>query len=158
MVTELTPVLVGIEGGDLLLALTLGERSLFSKARWQELRQSGNAHLVAISGLHLSVVAFWCYLLSFGALKRWAPAYGRRNLVLASLAALLMALFYAYLAGFAIATQRALLMLFLLVLSSLMMRYASAWDRLLWALSCVLLIDPLAVSAAAFGCHSRHWR
>ncbi|WP_345854500.1 DNA internalization-related competence protein ComEC/Rec2 [Shewanella algae] len=150
LVTELTPVLAEIDGGDLLLALTLGERSLFSKARWQELRQSGNAHLVAISGLHLSVVAFWCYLLSFGVLKRWAPTYGRRNLVLASLAALLMALFYAYLAGFAIATQRALLMLFLLVLSSLMMRYASAWDRLLWALSCVLLIDPLASLSGGF--------
>jgi len=46
----------------ILLELAFGERHLLDQKNWQQLRQTGTAHLMAISGLHIAVAA------SFGAL------------------------------------------------------------------------------------------
>ena len=71
---------------------------------------------MAISGLHLSVVALWLYVSSRWLLLHFWPVQSRRNLLLAQLLALAGAAVYAWLAGFGIPVQRALLMLLALVL------------------------------------------
>ncbi|MCL1075149.1 DNA internalization-related competence protein ComEC/Rec2 [Shewanella dokdonensis] len=146
----LTTTLQHVDNGDILLALTMGERQLISAQRWQQLRQTGTGHLVAISGLHLSVVALWLYVCCRWLLLRCWPTPGRRNLLLAQVLALGGAGVYAWLAGFGIPVQRALLMLLALVLVNMSMRSVSAWERWLWALTCVLLLDPLAALSGGF--------
>lgn len=150
LITQLTPKLSGLMQGDILLALILGDKQLISQTKWQALRQTGTGHLVAISGLHLSVVTAWVYACALFLLTRFASHPSRRNLVLALMLAGVSALFYSYLAGFAVSTRRALVMILLVMLLSLLRRYSSAWDRLLFALFVVLFIDPLACLSAGF--------
>ncbi|GLP94881.1 DNA internalization-related competence protein ComEC/Rec2 [Paraferrimonas sedimenticola] len=130
--------------GDLLLALSSGERRLLSPERWQSLRNSGTTHLIAISGLHLGVAMGACWLLfrwlmPMSWLNKGAFAY-QSTVALAWVCASA----YAWLSGFAIATQRAWLMLSLVFLLGLLMRHLTRWDRLLIALAGVLLLDPMA--------------
>lgn len=150
LISALTPELASLPQGDILLALLLGDKHLLSKERWQALRQTGTGHLVAISGLHLSVVAAWVYACFLFGLTRLVPHQSRRNMTFALVAAGIGAAFYAYLAGFGVSTQRALVMILLLMLLSLLKRFSSAWERLLFALFVVLLLDPLACLSSGF--------
>lgn len=45
----------------LLLGLVLGDKSLLGPEHWKVLRDTGTAHLLAISGLHLSIIASVIY-------------------------------------------------------------------------------------------------
>ncbi|WP_415776158.1 DNA internalization-related competence protein ComEC/Rec2 [Shewanella oncorhynchi] len=150
LISALTPELASLPQGDILLALLLGDKHLISQARWQALRQTGTGHLVAISGLHLSVVAAWVYACLLFGLSRFVSHQSRRNMTFALVAAGIGAAFYAYLAGFGVSTQRALVMILLLMLLSLLKRFSTAWERLLFALFVVLLLDPLACLSAGF--------
>lgn len=150
LLQRLSQQLEGVSQRDILLALAMGQRSDISAERWQQLRNSGTAHLVAISGLHLSVISLYLFAIVNWLLNRLLPSQSRRNLLLAYCAAMVGAVSYAWLAGFGIPVQRALLMLLVLVLSLWTMRFASAWERLLWALALVLLLDPLAPLSNGF--------
>ncbi|WP_080915985.1 DNA internalization-related competence protein ComEC/Rec2 [Shewanella japonica] len=150
IIDNLTPVLRSLDNSAVMQALLFGDKSLLSKQQWQQLRQTGTGHLVAISGLHLSVVFGLFLLLSRGMLFTCWPHSSRRNLLLSMLTATVFALGYGYLAGFAISTQRALVMLLALVVLTMVNQYASTWQRLIWALFAVLLIDPFASLSAGF--------
>ncbi|PIW61173.1 DNA internalization-related competence protein ComEC/Rec2 [Shewanella sp. CG12_big_fil_rev_8_21_14_0_65_47_15] len=150
LITQLSPQLSTLPQGDILLALILGDKRLISQTRWQALRQTGTGHLVAISGLHLSVVTAWIYACTLFALTRYAPNPSRRNVFFTLVFSGVGAIFYAYLAGFGVSTQRALVMILLLMLLSLLKRFSSPWERLLFALFVVLLIDPLSCLSAGF--------
>ncbi|HQU88599.1 MAG TPA: ComEC/Rec2 family competence protein, partial [Denitromonas sp.] len=57
---------VGPEIAGILTAMAVGEQRGISDASWTTLRNTGTAHLVAISGLHVSIVA-----MLFGGLVGW---------------------------------------------------------------------------------------
>ena len=134
-----------------LTALSLGERSGITAGQWQVLRDTGTTHLMAISGLHVGLVAGFAFLLG-----RWL--WGRSAWLClrwpkqqaAALLALIAALAYALMAGFSIPTQRALIMLGVWVLAGLWRRNPAPAEILAAALLLVLLRDPLAVLAAGF--------
>lgn len=149
-IAKLKPVLADDASGDLLLALVTGDRSLISAARWQQLRNTGTGHLFAISGLHLSVVSFWLLVLARLCLYRYSAVNGRRNWLLCMAISATGAIAYAYLAGFSVSTQRALIMLLAFICFSALKTHSSSWERLLYALFVVLLIDPLSMLSAAF--------
>ena len=150
IITELMPHLKLLDGGDLILALLLGDKSLIDSQRWHSLRLTGSGHLVAISGLHLSVVAAWVFMGTFSLLSYCSPQLGRRNLLLSAMVSALICSMYAYLAGFALPTQRALVMLLLLLLLSTIKRFSSPWERLLTAMFLLLLFDPFSCLSAGF--------
>ena len=101
-----------LENAGLLVALSTGLRGGISEAQWRVLRRTGTAHLVAISGLHIGMVAALGY--AFG-LWLWRFAFLSSTLYpaqsIARLVSIGMAVFYAGLAGFSLPTTRALLML-----------------------------------------------
>ncbi|MCF1437964.1 MAG: DNA internalization-related competence protein ComEC/Rec2 [Shewanella sp.] len=150
LLTAMKPLTETLVGGDLLLALMMGETGQLSDERWQQLRQTGTGHLVAISGLHLSVVSSWVFLLGIWLLGWLWPAQGRRNLLLALGAAAVCATLYAAMAGFGLPTVRALVMLLMVLVLMVSKRFASPWERLLYALFAVLLLDPLSPLSAGF--------
>ena len=133
----------------LIIALAVGERSRIDAAQWQALINTGTNHLMAISGLHIGLAAAFGYALC----RRLLPLCVMRRLPAqhaAMIAAVIVALIYAMLAGFAIPTQRALLMLACVVGASLCRRLIRPRDVLALALTAVILWDPTAVMSAGF--------
>lgn len=134
-----------------LVALAVGDQQAITPAQWDSFRRTGIAHLVSISGLHVSLVASLAAL-AWGAWWRRVPALALRLPVrkAQALAALLAALSYAVLAGMGIPVLRALLMLAVVVAALFGARAAAPPRVLAAALLLVLLIDPWAVLAAGF--------
>jgi competence protein ComEC len=133
----------------LLAALAVGYKGGISAEHWEQLKITGTNHLMAISGLHIGLVAgFFFWLVS-----RFTPAI-IINVIpssqLAALTALIFALIYALLAGFAIPTQRAMLMLLVVLGGILLKRPIRPGNSLSLALIVVLLIDPVAVLSPGF--------
>ncbi|MBI3547245.1 MAG: ComEC family DNA internalization-related competence protein, partial [Gammaproteobacteria bacterium] len=135
----------------IVVALANGDGRGVSVEQWQVLRQTGTLHLIAISGLHISLiggivffVASWLWAWPGTTVLRLpAPMFG-------AICALLAATAYAALAGFVIPTQRALIML-TVAMSGILLRRRFAPSLLLAvAALLVLLYDPLSVMAPGF--------
>lgn len=137
--------------GGLIVALANGDTRGITDAQWNLLRQTGTVHLVAISGLHISLVAG---LIFFLARYLWAwPGYTVLRMpapVFAAVAGFLAAAAYAALAGFVIPTQRALIMLAVALGAVVLRRRWPPSMLLAVALFLVLAHDPLAVMASGF--------
>lgn len=135
----------------LVVALANGDGRGISDTQWEVLRQTGTLHLVAISGLHISLIGgigffvgrFLWALPGFTVLRLPAPHAG-------AIAAMVAATLYAALAGFVIPTQRALIMLAVAMLAIGWRRHVAPSQVLAIALLAVLLHDPLAVMAPGF--------
>lgn len=140
-----------LRSAALIRALTVGDRSGIPFELADRLRATGTAHLLAISGLHVSLVAGVAALLA-GALftpraMRWLWP-DRRRYALAG--GLLAAFVYALVSGFSLPTQRALLMLSIGLGATMLRRPIAPGRALLCALAAVLAYDPLAPLALGF--------
>ena len=130
-------------------ALSIGDRQKISQTQWQMFRNTGTVHLVAISGLHIGLVSGLVFFLVWRLLARLEIKYLSPSSV-AALCAITAATGYAALAGFAIPTQRALIMLMVAMICVLRQRHNWALNVLALALLVVVIIDPLAVLSAGF--------
>ncbi|WP_217543682.1 DNA internalization-related competence protein ComEC/Rec2 [Vibrio metschnikovii] len=128
-----------------ILALTFGERSGITEQQWLELRNSGLIHLTAISGLHIGMAFGFGYLLG-GMCSRLL----RKGLWLPFVCGGLFALGYAWLAGFTLPTQRALMMCWLNILLVMFNVRVTAIQRVLLTLAAVLALDPFASLSTSF--------
>ncbi len=135
----------------LILALSLGDRSRLDTNQRKLLNRSGTGHLIAISGLHLGLVAGLVFILMQ---RLWSFSPGLTFYIsapaFASATSFLAAFVYAMLAGFALPTQRALIMLGVLLLAVAMRRPLQGHRIIAVALLLVLLIDPFALIAPDF--------
>jgi competence protein ComEC len=135
----------------LVQALTLGERSAMPPAQWEALTRVGISHLVAISGVNVGLIAGFVYFLVRW-LWVWRPVW---TLALAApragaLAGLAGALAYSALAGFEVSTQRAVVMLAVLLAALYWARTPRPLAALTLALALVLAIDPQSVLSYGF--------
>ncbi len=163
-----------IQYAGLLRALLIGDKSRIGSAQWDTLVTTGTVHLLVISGLHIGFMATigWLVGLLVGRILLcggWCMAYllycfGKSHLLgrmedvysasvrsflplpylLAVISSLIAAGFYSQLAGFGVATQRALVMLGLYYLTIVLRRSVSPSRFLLLAGMFVLLLDPMA--------------
>ncbi|MEN3158204.1 DNA internalization-related competence protein ComEC/Rec2 [Alkalimonas sp. NCh-2] len=136
-----------LDSQALLLALTFGERS-FSQNLWQGLQHASLGHLMAISGLHIGLVFGWCCWLLLP--LRWIgldPIWQQRVRLLL---ALMAALVYAWLAGFAIPTVRALLALTLLVMYNWYLQRLTYHRFWLLLVALLLLWQPMWALSQSF--------
>ncbi len=137
--------------GPVAAALMTGERGAIPEPVNQAMRDSGLAHLLAISGLHIGLVAGILFFGLRGAMalvpalalnhpiKKWAA-------VLAGLGAFV----YLFLAGATVPTQRAFLMLAVVLLAVVLDRSAISLRLVAWAAAVVLLIAPESLLSASF--------
>lgn len=131
--------------------LVIGDRSDMQSDDWSVLRNTGTVHLLAISGLHIGLIAGLAFVVfrmlwsrcSYCCLYLSAPRA-------AAIFAWLIAVGYAGLAGFAIPTQRAVLMLTVVFGATVLQRQTRPSNVLAIALLLILLLDPFAVLAAGF--------
>ena len=139
------------ESEGLIRALAIGDRRGISERRWRTLRETGTAHLMAISGLHVGMAAGAAY---WTALRAWTLVPNAALLLaaphVAGLAAMVAATGYALLAGLALPTQRALLMLAVVFASRLSRRCVLPSDALALALLAVVVVDPHSVRSPGF--------
>lgn len=135
-------------GMGLIRALTIGDRNAITPVQWEILRATGTSHLMAISGLHISLVSGLVFLL---VRIVWARTGQMTERIPAARAAAVLALaaglFYAQLAGFGIPARRAFIMLCVAMLAVLAGRSVRPAQVLCVAVIAVLLLDPLAVLA-----------
>jgi len=139
------------EFAGIIRALAIGDRDAISPAQWRILTATGTNHLVAISGLHVGIVAGIAFFLMRALWSRFpwlclrwpAPKLG-------AVAGISAALGYAALAGFSIPTQRSVIMVAVVLGSVLLGRKTRPSHLLAWALILVLLWDPLSVLEAGF--------
>lgn len=141
----------GYDSEGLVRALAIGDRSGVSEDHWRTLRVTGIAHLMAISGLHIGMAAGAGYWV---ALRAWTLVPHAALLIpapqVAGVAAMLVAFGYALLAGLALPTQRALLMLGVVFASHLARRRVPPSHGLALALIAVLAADSHSVRAPGF--------
>jgi len=138
----------------ILMALAFGERSALTATHWKILQATGTSHLIAISGLHVGLLASGAYLIVMIVIK-FLPLHNPRwqNLnvrYLAILISLSLGAAYAYLAGFSLPTQRALLMLLLYWLSRLLGIRLSAKRLLLVTVFLLIIISPFSLFTVSF--------
>ncbi len=135
----------------IIIALAIGERGAIEDGQWTVLLSTGTNHLVAISGLHVGLVAgmvFWLWRRLWQRCPRCCLSLAAPRA--AAVAGMLAGLGYAALAGFAIPTQRALIMLSVVFVAVFLQRPLAGGRALMVALWLVLLWQPTAVLAAGF--------
>lgn len=148
---EQTQTLPYSQASAVLLALTIGDKTAISKDLWELFRVTGINHLVAISGLHISLIAMLAYYLAGTGwrLSAWLCGTIEAQRVQA-VAALTSASLYAAMAGFSLPTQRALIMLIVIMTARILYIHVQNHRQLVIALYAVLLWDPMAVISAGF--------
>ncbi len=138
------------DAAGLIAALAVGLTDGMSTDQWRVFNATGTTHLVAISGLHVTLFA----MLAFGGARllwRCMPT-GRvlEREPFALLLGLAAAGGYSLLAGFSVPTQRTWLMLAVFAWARLCARPLNAARTWSLALIAVLLLDPFAPLAAGF--------
>jgi competence protein ComEC len=137
--------------GALLAALAVGETGEVTREQWRVFNATGITHLVAISGMHVTLFA----VLAMAVVRRlWRVAarcgctWPRERC--AAIAGIALASGYSLLAGFSVPTQRTLIMLSAWLLWRECARASRASSSLAVAVFVVVLWDPFAVLAAGF--------
>ena len=141
-------VLAG-ETGALASALMTGSRGAISEPTAQALRDTGLAHVLAISGLHMSLLAgagFWAIRLALT--LPLALRFPVKKI--AAIGALVIATLYLGISGASIATQRAFIMVAIMFLAILVDRPALTMRNVAIAAWIVLLWSPESLLSAGF--------
>ncbi|WP_297649385.1 DNA internalization-related competence protein ComEC/Rec2 [Hydrogenophaga sp.] len=138
-----------------LAALVVGEQSAIDRADWDLFRTTGVAHLMSISGLHVTLFA-WLATALVGVLwRRLAHRWPQALLAVptpwaAGMGGVALATAYALFSGWGVPAQRTVLMLAVVVGLRLGVRHWP-WPMVwLLAMAVVLLLDPWALMQAGF--------
>ena len=139
----------------LIAALVMGDQAAIAPNDWQIFKATGVAHLMSISGLHITMLAWLA-----SALLAWGwRASARRGSVLclrcpaplaASVGGFVVALGYAVFCGWGLPAQRTLLMLWVLTVlrwQGVRWPWYGSWGLALWVVS---VWDPWALLQASF--------
>jgi len=133
------------------VALVAGDRGKMNRNLVQAYRDSGLAHFLSISGLHMSMLAglmFFFIRFLMALASPLALRYDSKKI--AAYGALFISTVYLFISGAAIPTQRAFIMTFVVLLAVLFDRRAISMRTLAWAAMIVLLIAPQALISASF--------
>jgi len=143
--------LPGAPYAGVLSALAIGDQSSIAQNQWQVFTRTGVNHLMSISGLHITMLASLGFALTYWLWRRST----RLTLLLparkaAALMALLVALGYALISGYAVPAQRTVYMVGAVAIALWLNRNFSLGQMLSIALLGVLIPDPWAVLSPGF--------
>lgn len=133
-------------------ALFLGDRRMVPREVQEAFQKAGTAHLLAISGLHVGLAAWAAFRLMQLCLRFFWPQVLLKipDVHLAGWAGGIAAAVYAVLAGFAVPTQRAFIMLAAGGVGLALYRKADSWSLLSTAALLILFDDPNNVFRPSF--------
>ncbi|GBU09875.1 hypothetical protein AwWohl_10130 [Gammaproteobacteria bacterium] len=137
------------ENGAILSALSTGITTFMHQDDWELFRQTGTIHLVSISGLHLSIIAGWLFILfritlGLCSIKKPAP------FIIAAYLSIIISVLYAYFAGFGLPIARALIMFVIVMICLIRRGLLMSMNNLYSALLIILLLQPTSIFQAGF--------
>ncbi|QBZ82979.1 ComE operon protein 3 [Hydrogenovibrio crunogenus] len=153
---HLRPLFENSDFNGIYRALIYGDKSQLSAEDWSLLQKTGTIHLMAISGLHIGIVAalgfgvfglLWKLLIRF---SNWQWVAQTPKLIFASMGAIFLATLYMAMAGFSIPTQRAWMMVMVVLLFLFIRRKFQPWSALSLAAFLIVLFDPRSVLSHGF--------
>jgi competence protein ComEC len=138
-----------------LAALVVGDQNAIERADWDVFRATGVAHLMSISGLHITMFAWVASLLVAGLWRRSARLTPRLCLALpassaGALGGLMLAALYALFSGWGVPAQRTIWMLATVLLLRQSGRQWPWLQTWLLAMAVVVVLDPWALMQAGF--------
>ncbi|MFC3909345.1 DNA internalization-related competence protein ComEC/Rec2 [Legionella dresdenensis] len=132
-------------------ALTLGITTNLGQKQWDLFRRTGTTHLMVISGSHIVLVAGLLYWLVYWLWSRSSRlCLYKPSAQAAALIAVLAAIAYALIAGFAVPTQRSLIACLIVSVRHFVSRRYTGWQAWRYGLLIILLTEPHAVLSAGF--------
>ncbi|OBW92413.1 competence protein [Gallibacterium salpingitidis] len=140
--------LQGQSSVGLLLALGFGEKAYLSHSLLQLFQQTGTAHLIAISGLHIGLMMLLGLLLG-RSLQYLLPTHWITP-TFPLICGGILALSYSYLADFSVPTIRAITALALLLLLRFCRCYLNWWQLYLRTITILIVCDPLMLLSDSF--------
>ncbi|WP_374053173.1 ComEC family protein [Xenorhabdus taiwanensis] len=147
-INKLLPEIQPLKQAGIALALSFGERAWLDKSTRLLLQQTGVAHLMAISGLHIAMASLfgWSFarMTQFFFPAKWIGF--RFPLIMGWLTAML----YGWLSGWGTPAVRAILGLTLWIYLRCKSRLCFSWQWALWSAALILFFDPLAILSDSF--------
>ncbi|MEX0627700.1 MAG: ComEC/Rec2 family competence protein, partial [Cucumibacter sp.] len=132
------------------VALTIGEQGAISEADRRAMARAGLAHVISISGLHLSLVAGLAFL-ALRLLMAIGPTGDRLPVkAIAAFVAILVALGYLLISAASIATIRSTIMLVLIFAAIIAGRRALTMRNVVLAALVIIAFSPLEVLRPGF--------
>ena len=141
----------GAENSGIIKALLLGEKGEIAREIRERFVSTGTAHILAISGLHIGIIAFvsyWIGLQLFSLSERLMLAFNIKKL--AAVSSIIPVLFYGAIAGFSVSTQRAVIMVLIFIIAILIDREKGFYNTLAAAAFAILILSPLAIYDISF--------
>ncbi|XYJ08708.1 DNA internalization-related competence protein ComEC/Rec2 [Telluria sp. B2] len=144
---RIVEALSGKPYAGVIVALVIGDQRGIEQADWDVFNRTGVSHLVAISGLHITMIAGLAAWLASSLWRRSFFTCAQLPLILAAqkvaaLAGAAAALLYVLLAGFGVPAQRTLYMLAVVAVALWCGRLTGVSHVLCLALGVVVLLDP----------------
>ncbi len=132
-------------------ALITGDRSYIHKNVRQEFVDAGIAHILAISGLHLSIIAGFAFFLIRGSLAL-IPVIVERYPIkkIAAMSVIFLTFAYLLISGAGYPVQRAFIMTTFAMIAIMMDRQAISMRLLAFAALFILLLKPESLLSASF--------
>jgi competence protein ComEC len=135
----------------LFRALILGERQGINQELRELFNQTGLGHVLAVSGLHIGLVAWMTFFLFKWTLSRSYNLPLKTDLLrITALLTCLPVIGYTFLAGYQISGQRAMTMALIFLWSLIFRREKDVWSTLAFAALVILTIDPHAIFSISF--------
>ncbi len=135
----------------ILKALIIGDRTRISNETRQDFNRAGVGHLLAISGLHIGIVATVAFALAHWLMTWIKPflwrAWTRKA---AALLSLLPVIAYGVVAGLSPSTQRAVIMVSIFLMTFLFAKEQDSLNTLALAALVILIVDPPSLFSISF--------
>ncbi|MBL0690168.1 MAG: ComEC/Rec2 family competence protein [Alphaproteobacteria bacterium] len=132
-------------------SLIIGQKHSLPSDTFEQYRSLGLAHLLSISGFHMSLLFFWAYFILYLFFKNFTILLRRYNLrPVISLLSVLVCFIYLTLSGFQTPTLRAFIGLSLFVLGLLFVRSIISYRSLSIIATIILLSRPYSVISPGF--------
>ncbi len=137
--------------GWILQALILGEKELIPEEITDKFNRAGVSHILAISGLHVGIIAFLSLIIIRTIMKSSEYLLLRFNIFkVSALFAVIPIIGYAFIAGLRISTIRATIMILCFLVALLAGRGRDLLNILAFAAFAILIITPASLFDVSF--------
>ncbi|MBW2558012.1 MAG: DNA internalization-related competence protein ComEC/Rec2 [Deltaproteobacteria bacterium] len=137
--------------GGILQALILGEKELIPEEITNKFNRAGVSHILAISGLHVGIIAFLSLIIIRTIMKSSEYLLLRFNIFkVSALFSVIPIISYAFIAGLRISTIRATIMIVCFLVALLAGRGRDLLNILAFAAFAILIITPASLFDVSF--------